>query len=77
MGRREILLLIAYIPILVLSLIFSYFGYSLAIKRYRKEFYRALRRNGISRKIATRIVRELKFMTIKEFLRHGNMRNIW
>ncbi len=74
--RSPILYLIAYIPLLIISILFAYFGYLWKIKRYRRIFFKTLRKEGVPRKIAKVLAKQVKVISIKEFLKLGNMRNI-
>jgi len=76
MMRSPIPYLIAYIPLLIISLIFGYLGYLHKIKRYRRIFLRTLRKQGVPRRTARELCRHIKIISIKEFLKFGNMRSI-
>ncbi len=73
---RLILLFVAYFPIIIFELIVAYLKYLLSVKKYRRRFFVTLRKNGLPRRVAKELVKEMKYMRLRDFLRYGNMRNI-
>lgn len=67
--RNPILYLIAHIPIIILSLIFSYFSYRRKAKKYVKIFKKTLIKNGIQRKTAKKLSNEIKIMSLGDMLK--------
>jgi len=75
MGRL-VLYLIAYIPLFIISLIFSYVGYLHMVKRYKRIFYKTLRKEGVPRKTAKALCKNLRVLKLREIIKYENMRSI-
>jgi len=76
MARSPLLYLIAYVPLLIISLAFTYLGYQWKLKRYRRIFLKTLKREGVPRKIAKSLAKEIRVLRLKDFLKYENMRSI-
>jgi len=77
MIRSSILYLIAYVPLLIISLIFAYLGYQWKVKKYRRIFMKTLRKEGVPRRVAKSLAGEIKVLHLRDFLKYENMRSIW
>ncbi len=77
MIRSRIVYLLAYLPILIIFIVLSYLGYEWRVKKYKRIFFKTLRKEGIPRKIAHSLVKEIKILKLRDFLKNENMRNIW
>ncbi len=76
MGR-SVLYLIAYVPLLIITLIFSYMGYLHMVKKYRRIFFKTLRKEGVPRKTAKALCNKIRTLKLRDFLKYGNMRSTW
>jgi len=47
------------------------------MKKFKRIFFKTLRREGLSRKMAYALVKEIKILRLRDFFRNGNMRSIW
>ncbi len=75
MGRL-VLYLTAYIPLLIITIIFSYVGYLHKAKKYKRIFYKTLRKEGVPRKAAKVLSAQIKILKFREILKYGNIRSI-
>ncbi len=76
MSKANVLYLIAYLPIFILYILFAYLRYHWKIKRYKNIFAKTLKNEGVPRKIAKSLAKEINVLTLKDILKNGNMRNI-
>ncbi len=74
--KRTLLYLMAYIPLLIITLIFSYIGYLHMAKKYKRIFYKTLIKEGVPRKSAKILSNQIKILKLREFIKYGNMRSI-
>ena len=74
--RSGIIYVLAYLPVLILSLLFIYFSYKWRVKRYKKIFLKSLIKNGVPRKIAKTLSEEIKIIKVRDLLTFDSMKNI-
>ncbi len=75
--RSAIPYLLAYLPLFIISILLSYLRYQWKMKKYKRIFFKTLRREGLSHKMAYALVKEIKILRLRDFFRNGNMRSIW
>ena len=76
MGRL-VLYLIAYVPLLIITLIFSYIGYLHMAKKYKRIFYKTLRKEGVPRKTAKALCNKIRILRLLNFLKYRNIKSMW
>ncbi|NPA74632.1 MAG: hypothetical protein GXO25_00950 [Euryarchaeota archaeon] len=74
--RAGILYALAYLPLLTISFFLSYANYKRRVKRYRKVFFKTLVSAGVPRDTAKSLTRMIKTLSLRDFIRHTNMRNV-
>lgn len=74
--RSGIIYVLAYLPVLILSLLFIYLSYKWRVKRYKKIFFKTLIKNGVPRKIAKSLSEEIKIIKVRDIINFDSMKDI-
>ncbi len=66
--NKSTIYLISYVPLIIITIIFSYLKYKRKVKKYTKMFRKTLIKEGVDRKIARQLSSNIKILNIREIM---------